>query len=77
MEEVIKIIQTLGFPMALCIFCIYYITTLNREYREETQKREENYFSQLNSISKSLAEISKTMEMFNKRLEIMEEKLNE
>ena len=33
MGEIIEVIQTLGFPVAVCIACFYFINTIIKERR--------------------------------------------
>ena len=73
MGEIIEVIQTLGFPVAVCIACFYFINTIIKENREDNKKREEIMFTQLADITRTLAEISKTLALIDERIEKLEE----
>ena len=42
-EEITKLITTLGFPIVCVIACAYFINYIVKAEREENQKREEKY----------------------------------
>ena len=77
MQEMIEIIQTIGFPIAVCIACFYFIQQIIKENREDNKKREEIMFTQLADITRTLAEISKTLALIDERIEKLEEIENE
>ena len=77
MGEIAEIIQTLGFPVAVCIACFCFINTIIKENREDNKKREEIMFTQLADITRTLAEISKTLALIDERIEKLEEIENE
>ena len=72
MSELAEIIQSLGFPVAVCIACFYFINTIIKENREDNKKREEIMFTQLADITRTLAEISKTLALIDERIEKLE-----
>ena len=37
-NTVLQAVSTVGFPIAMCIICSYYIVNLNKEHKEETEK---------------------------------------
>ena len=77
MKEMIEIIQTIGFPIAVCIACFYFIQQIIKENREDNKKREEIMFSQLADITRTLCEISKTLALIDERIEKLEGKEHE
>ena len=77
MKEMIEIIQTIGFPIAVCIACFYFIQQIIKENRDDNKKREEIMFTQLADITRTLAEISKTLALIDERREKVEEKKDE
>ena len=77
MKEMIEIIQTIGFPIAVCIACFYFIQQIIKENREDNKKREELMFTQLSDITRTLAEISKTLALIDERIEKLEGKKDE
>ena len=50
MGELVEVIQTLGFPVAVCIACFYFINTIIKENREDSKKREELLFTRISKI---------------------------
>ena len=69
MDVVINLIQTIGFPIAACVFLGYYIKTQNSQYREDVQTLTEKYEAAIDKFSKS---IDKNTEVLNR----LEAKLN-
>ena len=75
--DVIEIIQTIGFPIAVCIACFYFIQNIITQNREDNQKREEIMFTQISNITSTLAEISRTLALIDDRIEKLEDRDNE
>ena len=73
MQEIAELIQSLGFPVVVCIACFYFINTIIKENREDNKKREEIMFTQLSDITRTLADISKTLVLIDERIEKLEE----
>ena len=69
MDVVINLIQTIGFPIAACVFLGYYIKTQNAQYREDVKVLTEKYEAAIDKFSKS---IDKNTEVLNR----LEAKLN-
>ena len=69
MDVVINLIQTMGFPIAACVFLGYYIKTQNAQYREDVRTMTEKYEAAIDKFSKS---IDKNTEVLNR----LEAKLN-
>lgn len=69
MDVVINLIQTMGFPIAACVFLGYYIKTQNAQYREDVKQLTEKYEAAIDKFSRS---IDKNTEVLNR----LEAKLN-
>lgn len=69
MDVVINLIQTMGFPIAACVFLGYYIKTQNAQYREDVKILTEKYEAAIDKFSHS---IDKNTEVLNR----LEAKLN-
>ena len=54
MEIVLQIVQTVGFPIACCLFLGYYIKQQNSEYREDVKNITEKYEKAIEKFSKSI-----------------------
>ena len=77
MDELIKLITNLGFPIVCVIACAYFINYIIKEEREENKKREEKYLETINKFSLVLEKVNDNLSAINKRLEYFENKLDE
>ena len=76
-EEITKFITTLGFPIVCVIACAYFINYIIKAEREENQKREEKYIETINQFSVVMDKVNDNLIANNKRLEYIENKLDE
>ena len=76
-EEISSVITTLGFPIVCVIACAYFINYIIKAEREENQKREEKYIETINQFSVVLDKVNDNLSTNNKRLEYIENKLDE
>ena len=76
-QEVTELITTLGFPVICVIACAYFINYIIKAEREENQKREEKYIETINKFSTVLEKVNDNISTNNKRLEYIENKLDE
>ena len=76
-EEITKLITTLGFPIVCVIACAYFINYIIKAEREENQKREEKYIETINKFSTVMDKVNDNISTNNKRLEYIENKLDE
>ena len=77
MGEITNLITTLGFPIVCVIACAYFINYIIKAEREENQKREEKYIETINKFSTVLERVNDNISTNNKRLEYIENKLDE
>ena len=77
MNEVANLITNLGFPIVCVIACAYFINYIIKAEREENQKREEKYIETINMFSTVLEKVNDNISTNNKRLEYIENKLDE
>ena len=77
MQEIVELIQTIGFPIAVCIACFFFIYLIIKANREDNIKREEVMFTQLGDITRTLSEISRTLALIDERIEKLEDRENE
>ena len=77
MSEVANLITNLGFPIVCVIACAYFINYIIKAEREENQKREEKYIETINKFSDVLEKVNDNLSANNKRLEYIENKLDE
>ena len=77
MEEIVNLITNLGFPIVCVIACAYFINNIIKAEREENQKREEKYIDTINNFSTVMDKVNENLITNNKRLEYIENKLDE
>ena len=77
MNDIINLITNLGFPIVCVIACAYFINYIIKAEREENQKREEKYIETINKFSTVLEKVNDNICTNNKRLEYIENKLDE
>lgn len=77
MNDVVNLITNLGFPIVCVIACAYFINYMIKAEREENQKREENYINTINNFSTVMDKVNENLITNNKRLEYIENKLDE
>ena len=77
MNDVANLITNLGFPIVCVIACAYFINYIIKAEREENQKREEKYIETINNFSVVMDKVNDNLTTNNKRLEYIENKLDE
>ena len=77
MNDVVNLITNLGFPIVCVIACAYFINNIIKAEREENQKREEKYIDTINNFSTVMDKVNENLITNNKRLEYIENKLDE
>ena len=77
MDDIINLITNLGFPIVCVIACAYFINYIIKAERQENQKREEKYIETINKFSDVLEKVNDNLSANNKRLEYIENKLDE
>ena len=76
-DEIVNLVTTLGFPIVCVIACAYFINYIIKAEREKNQKREEKYIETINQFSVVLDKVNDNLSTNNKRLEYIENKLDE
>ena len=77
LDEITNLVTTLGFPIVCVIACAYFINYIIKAEREENQKREEKYIETINQFSLVMDKVNDHLIANNKRLEYIENKLDE
>ena len=77
MNDIASLITNLGFPIVCVIACAYFINYIIKAEREENQKREEKYIETINQFSVVMDKVNDNLIANNKRLEYIENKLDE
>ena len=76
-DEIANLVTSLGFPIVCVIACAYFINYIIKAEREENQKREEKYIETINNFSVVMDKVNDNLIANNKRLEYIENKLDE
>ena len=76
-DDITNLVTTLGFPIVCVIACAYFINYIIKAEREENQKREEKYIETINQFSVVMDKVNDNLIANNKRLEYIENKLDE
>ena len=76
-DEISNLVTNLGFPIVCVIACAYFINYIIKAEREENQKREEKYIETINQFSVVMDKVNDNLIANNKRLEYIENKLDE
>ena len=75
MSELTTVISTVGFPIAACVGLGSYINQTTKFQREDSSKREEKLFQQLESNNKTMDNFNETMQSMDMRLDSIEKKV--
>ena len=67
-----QLISSLGFPIASVVACGGFIFKMQQQQREDTNRREERMFEQMNNITITLSNINTSLELLNERIEKLE-----
>ena len=76
-DDIVNLVTTLGFPIVCVIACAYFINYIVKAEREENQKREEKYIETINKFSDVMDKVNDNLSANNKRLEYIENKLDD
>ena len=68
-----QIISNLGFPIASVVACGSFIFKMQQQQREDTNRREERMYEQMNNITLTLSNINTSLELLSERIEKLEE----
>ena len=68
-----QLITNLGFRIASVVACGSFIFKMQQQQREDTNKREERMFEQMNNITLTLSNINTSLELIHERIERLEE----
>ena len=76
-DEIVNLVTSLGFPIVCVIACAYFINNIIKAQREENQNREEKYIETINNFTIVMDKVNENLITNNKRLEYIENKLDE
>lgn len=75
-EELIELIQVIGFPIATAIICYWYINKTHVQMREDNLLREERLHNQQDKLANILSDATQTIDRMNIRLDVIEHKID-
>lgn len=77
--DVLNVIQSVGFPIACCVFLGYFIKTQNTQYREDVKEMTEKHENAVKEITEkyenAVREFSKSLDSNTQVLTRIEAKL--
>ena len=68
-EIILQVIQTVGFPIACCVFLGYFIKKQSDEYREDVKKITEDYNEAIKEFRKTIDKNTLVLTGIEKKLE--------
>lgn len=54
MPDIVNAISNLGFPIAMCVLCCYYIKYSDDKHREEREKDRQLHREEMNGVTQAL-----------------------
>ena len=76
MQDVVNMINTVGFPIACVITCGYFIYKTNQQNRQDNKDREDKMYKQLDKFGDNLDKFNDTLNKIDSRLEAVEKAIN-
>lgn len=76
MELFTTTVQALGFPAACLVVCGWFIYTLVKQMREDTNKREERMYGQFDKFNDTLDRFNETLTKIDTRVATIEQKID-
>lgn len=70
METILTVIQTVGFPVACCVFLGWYIKKQTDEYRQDVQTITDKYEKAIDKFSKSIDRNTNILTALEAKLEL-------
>lgn len=74
--DLTNLITTIGFPIVACIVIYKQMAKNMENQREDSLKREEKLFNQLDKFGESLNNFDNTLKSIDQRLKDIEDKIN-
>lgn len=54
MNDIVNVISNLGFPIAMCVLCCYYVKYSDDKHREERKEDRELHKEEMNGVTQAL-----------------------
>ena len=66
MENIVTIISSLGFPIAMCIFVCWYVMKQNENYRADTKEMQMSHKLEIDKLTKSIDKLCDKLDEYFK-----------
>lgn len=66
MEQVVTIISSLGFPIAMCIFVCWYVMKQNENYRQDIKEMQIAHREEIEKLTKAINKLCDKLDEYLK-----------
>lgn len=66
MENIVTIISSLGFPIAMCIFVCWYVMKQNEDYRADIKEMQVSHKEEIEKLTRALNKLCDKLDEYMK-----------
>lgn len=66
MENIVTIISSLGFPIAMCIFVCWYVMKQNENYRQDIKEMQISHKEEIEKLTRALNKLCDKLDEYMK-----------
>lgn len=66
MENIVTIISSLGFPIAMCIFVCWYVMKQNENYRQDIKEMQVSHKEEIEKLTRALNKLCDKLDEYMK-----------
>lgn len=66
MENIVTIISSLGFPIAMCIFVCWYVMKQNENYRQDIKDMQVSHKEEIEKLTRALNKLCDKLDEYMK-----------
>ena len=66
MENIVTIISSLGFPLAMCIFVCWYVMKQNENYRQDIKEMQVSHKEEIEKLTRALNKLCDKLDEYMK-----------
>lgn len=66
MENIVTIISSLGFPIAMCIFVCWYVMKQNDNYRQDIKEMQVSHKEEIEKLTRALNKLCDKLDEYMK-----------
>lgn len=66
MENIVTIISSLGFPIAMCIFVCWYVIKQNENYRQDIKEMQVSHKEEIEKLTRALNKLCDKLDEYMK-----------